>query len=157
MTPRTATIERHTGETRIRLALDLDGTGEARIATGVEFFDHMLTLLTRHALFDLQVDATGDIGVDAHHTVEDTGICLGRALAEALGDKAGIVRYGQMLLPMDEALARIALDLSGRTFLAWRGAIPAEKCGDFDTCLGRVFLRALCGSGGSTMHVDLLA
>lgn len=157
MSTRTGSVKRDTAETQISLTLDLDGSGVARIATGVEFFDHMLTLLTRHALFDLTVDAHGDIGVDAHHTVEDVGICLGQCLAKALGDKRGIVRYGHMLLPMDEALARIALDLSGRAHLEWRAAMPAEKCGSFDTCLGREFMRAFCANGGINMHVDLLA
>ena len=154
---RKAAITRNTTETQISLHLDLDGSGVCRIASGVEFFDHMLTLLARHALFDLTLEATGDIGVDAHHTVEDAGICLGKVLAEALGDKKGIVRYGHMLLPMDESLARVALDLSGRAHLEWRAAIPAEKCGTFDTCLGREFMRAFCANGGINMHVDLLA
>ena len=157
MTARTATIHRQTAETKIGLTLDVDGSGECRIATGVEFFDHMLTLMARHALFDLTVQAEGDIGVDAHHTVEDTGICLGQALIKALGDKKGIVRYGFMLLPMDESLARVALDLSGRALLEWRAAIPAEKCGDFDTCLGKEFMRAFTSNAGINMHVDLLA
>lgn len=157
MTTRKASVRRDTAETRIGLTLNLDGRGECRVSTGVEFFDHMLILLCRHALFDLDLEADGDVGIDAHHTVEDTGICFGKALAEALGDKRGIVRYGQMLLPMDEALARVALDLSGRAHLAWRAAIPAEKCGVFDTCLGREFMRALTANAGVTMHVDLLA
>lgn len=157
MSKRQATIKRDTAETRITLTLNLDGSGVHNIATGVAFFDHMLTLLARHALFDLTVDAKGDTDVDAHHTVEDTGICLGMALAQALGDKKGITRYGHMLLPMDEALARIALDLSGRAHLEWRADIPAEKCGTFDTCLGREFTRAFVANGGINMHVDLLA
>ena len=156
MTARKATISRKTGETQISLTLDLDGSGEPLVTTGVEFFDHMLVLLTRHALFDLKLEAVGDIGVDAHHTVEDVGICLGKALSQALGDKKGIVRYGHMLLPMDESLARIALDLSGRAHLEWRAAIPTEKCGDFDTCLGKEFMRAFTSNGGINMHVDLL-
>lgn len=154
---RSATIERRTGETRISLTLDIDGSGETQIVTGVDFFDHMLTLLAKHALFDLRIEALGDIGVDAHHTVEDVGICLGQALAKALGDKKGITRYGSMLLPMDETLARVALDLSGRAFLAYRAAIPGEKCGSFDTCLGKEFMRAFAFNGGVTMHVDLIA
>lgn len=157
MTDRQATIDRDTAETSIRLTLNLDGQGECRVSTGVEFFDHMLILLARHALFDLTLEARGDIGIDAHHTVEDTGICLGKALAQALGDKKGIVRYGHILLPMDEALARVALDLSGRALLEWRATIPAAKCGDFDTCLGKEFMRAFCGNAGINMHVDLLA
>ncbi len=157
MPNRTARISRSTAETQINLELNLDGSGQSRLATGVGFFDHMLTLLARHALFDLTLEVRGDTQVDAHHTVEDTGICLGQALAEALGDKKGIVRYGFMLLPMDEALAQIALDLSGRSHLEWRANIPAEKCGDFDTCLGREFMRGLVGKGGINLHVDLLA
>ncbi len=157
MSNRTAHITRNTAETQIALELNLDGSGQSRLSTGVGFFDHMLTLLTRHALFDLTLEVKGDIHVDQHHTVEDTGICLGLALSEALGNKKGIVRYGFMLLPMDEALARIALDLSGRAHLEWRANIPAEKCGDFDTCLGREFMRGLIGKGGINMHVDLLA
>jgi len=154
---RTARIERKTAETRIRLSLDLDGTGRTRIATGVGFFDHMLTLLCRHALIDAEIEAEGDLQVDAHHTVEDVGICLGKALAEAAGDKKGIVRYGSLCLPMDEALARIALDLSGRPFFVFRGAVPNEKIGEFDACLAWEFLRAVCSHGGLTLHVDLLA
>lgn len=157
MKARTASVTRETAETKITLSLNLDGRGDCRIATGVPFFDHMLTLLGRHALFDLTIQADGDIDIDAHHTVEDVGICLGRALAEALGDKKGIVRYGFMLLPMDEALARVALDLSGRALLEWRASIQAAKCGAFDTFLGKEFMRAFCGNAGINMHVDLLA
>lgn len=154
---RSATITRTTAETDISLTLDLDGEGRAEVSTGVGFFDHMLTLLAKHAMIDLSVTAKGDTAVDAHHTVEDVGICLGAALAKALGDKKGISRYGFFLLPMDEALARVALDLSGRSHLEYRAQMPAEKCGDFDTGLGREFLRALCLNGGINMHVDLLA
>ena len=154
---RTGKIDRATAETTISLTLELDGSGVAEVATGVEFFDHMLILLAKHALFDLKVAAKGDIGVDAHHTVEDVGICLGAALVKALGDKKGITRYGFFLLPMDEALARVALDLSGRAHLEWRAPMPAERCGTFDTSLGREFMRALCSNGGINMHVDLLS
>ncbi len=157
MHKRNAEIKRETAETRITLTLNLDGSGKAAVKSGVGFFDHMLVLLARHALFDLTLDAEGDTDVDAHHTVEDVGICLGMALARALGDKKGIVRYGHMLLPMDEALARVALDLSGRAHLEWRAAIPGEKCGSFDTCLGKEFMQAFTANGGVTMHVDLLA
>src|ERR671925_1828364 len=121
--PRTAAIHRATAETTIELALDLDGTGRAELATGVGFFDHMLTLLAKHSLIDLTVQAAGDLHVDAHHTVEDVGICYGKALAEALGDKAGIRRYGSATVPMDEALVTVAVDLSGRAFFAWNAAI----------------------------------
>jgi Imidazoleglycerol-phosphate dehydratase len=154
---RRAAIERATSETEVAVELNLDGSGVCRISTGVEFFDHMLTLLAKHALFDLTLEARGDIGVDAHHTVEDVGICLGQAFATALGDKKGIVRYGQMLLPMDETLAQVALDLSGRAFLAWNAVIPGEKCGTFDTCLGREFFRAFAFNAGVTLHATLLA
>lgn len=154
---RTGAIDRQTAETTISLSLNLDGTGKADVATGVGFFDHMLVLLAKHALFDLKVAATGDVHVDAHHTVEDVGICLGQALAQALGDKRGIARYGFFLLPMDEALARVALDLSGRSHVEFRASLPAERCGEFDTGLGREFFRAFCANGGITLHVDLLA
>ncbi|MDR0361711.1 MAG: imidazoleglycerol-phosphate dehydratase HisB [Planctomycetota bacterium] len=157
MTHRTSRIERKTAETAILLTLDLDGSGSGVIATGVGFFDHMITLLARHALFDIHLEARGDVEVDAHHTVEDVGICLGRALLEALGDKRGIVRYGFFMLPMDEALAHVALDLSGRPTLEWRADIPGEKCGAFDTCLGREFMRGLAIGAGLTLHVDLVA
>lgn len=157
MSERKATIERETKETRIRLALALDGAGEGSIATGVGFFDHMLVLLARHALMDLEIQAEGDTEVDAHHTVEDVGICLGQAVAQALGDKRGIRRYGSFLLPMDEALARVALDLSGRPHLEYRAELPTDTVGAFDTCLGREFLRAFCVHGGVNLHVDLLA
>src|SRR5438445_35438 len=119
--PRTAHLRRETGETRVSLALDLDGIGRAQVATGVGFFDHMLTLLARHSLIDLTVEATGDLHVDAHHTVEDVGICYGKALAQALGDKSGIRRYGDATMPMDETLVTAALDLSGRPFCVWKG------------------------------------
>lgn len=154
---RTASIARDTAETKIALTLDLDGSGKNDVATGVGFFDHMLILLARHALFDLSVRAHGDTHVDAHHTVEDVGICLGNAFREAVGDKKGINRYGFFLLPMDEALAQIALDLSGRAHLEWNAVIPAEKCGDFDTCLGLEFMRAFAANAGVTLHVNLLA
>ncbi len=154
---RKASITRQTAETTIDMELNLDGTAELTISTGVGFFDHMLTLLAKHALFDLKVQAQGDIEVDAHHTVEDIGICLGECLRQAVGDKRGIQRYGSMLLPMEEALCRVVLDLSGRPHLEYRAIIPAEKCGEFDTCLGREFLRALCVNAGINMHVDLLA
>ena len=154
---RTGQIDRETAETTISLTLELDGSGVAEVSTGVEFFDHMLILLAKHALFNLNVAAKGDTGVDAHHTVEDVGICLGAALAKALGDKKGITRYGFFLLPMDEALARVALDLSGRAHLEWRASMPAERCGTFDTSLGREFMRAFCSNGGINMHVDLLS
>ena len=157
MKQRKASIRRNTAETKIGLSLDLDGEGKSRVASGIGFLDHMLTLFARHALFDLELKAEGDTQVDAHHTVEDVGICLGKALAEALGDKKGIARYGFFLLPMDESLARVALDISGRPCLEWRADLAAEKCGDFDVHLGREFARALCANAGLNMHVDLLS
>lgn len=157
MAPRTSTIKRDTAETKIELVLNIDGSGKTDIATGVGFFDHMMTLFARHALFDLKLRVDGDTQVDAHHTVEDAGICLGQALKQAIGDKKGIARYGFFLLPMDEALAQIALDFSGRPHLEWNAVIPAEKCGDFDTCLGLEFTRALIVNAGINMHVTLLA
>src|SRR6516162_5328530 len=132
---RTAQIRRETGETRISLTLDLDGTGRAAVATGVGFFDHMLTLLARHSLIDLTVEAAGDLHVDAHHTVEDVGICYGKALAQALGDKAGIRRYGDATLPMDEVLVTAAIDLSGRPCCVWKAPIPPEMLGSFNAPL----------------------
>src|SRR5579872_4932611 len=132
MTTRTATITRKTAETDVQLTLNLDGGGAGQIETGVGFFDHMLTLLARHALFDLAVTAKGDLHVDFHHTVEDVGICLGKALAEALGNKRGIVRYGSKTLPMEETLVTSALDLSGRMWFVWRVEFPTEKIGVFD-------------------------
>src|SRR5579871_4063040 len=150
---RTADIRRETGETRITLSLDLDGQGSAQIATGVGFFDHMLNLLAKHSLIDLNVHAEGDLHVDAHHTVEDVGICLGQALAQALGDKAGIRRYGDVTLPMDEALVTVAVDLSGRAFFSWRVDVPNELLGEFSSPLGEEFWRAVCQAGAFNLHV----
>ncbi len=133
---RTAHIHRETGETKIDLALDLDGAGKATISTGVGFFDHMLTLLTRHSLIDLTVQAVGDLQVDAHHTVEDVGICYGKALAQALGDKTGIRRYGDATVPMDETLVTAAIDLSGRPCCVWCAEIPMEMLGTFNCAVG---------------------
>src|SRR5262245_36124392 len=132
---RTAHIQRTTGETQIDLTIDLDGAGRASVTTGVGFFDHMLTLLARHSLIDLNVKATGDLHVEAHHTVEDVGICLGKALAEALGDKAGIRRYGDATVPMDETLVTVAVDLSGRPFCVWQAEVPLETLGTFGSPL----------------------
>ncbi len=154
---RKAELTRETSETRIAVSVDLDGTGAHALATGVGFFDHMLAQLSRHALIDMQVRATGDLHIDDHHTVEDVGILLGRALAQALRDKAGIRRYGSCLLPMDEALTRAALDLSGRPFLVWSLPFPTQKIGTFDTELVREFFTALVMNAGMTLHVDGLA
>ena len=154
---RRSDIRRDTNETKIRLALELDGTGKADIATGVGFLDHMLTLFARHGDFDLTVSCQGDTQVDGHHTVEDTGICLGKAFAEALGDKRGITRYGQFLLPMDETLVLIACDLSGRDYLGWAVDLPAQKVGDFDTELAREFWLAFVRECPMALHIRLLA
>jgi imidazoleglycerol-phosphate dehydratase len=153
--PRTAQIHRKTGETEVDLRIDLDGTGSFEIATGIGFFDHMLTLLTRHSLIDLRVKAVGDLHVDAHHTVEDVGICYGRALAQALGDKTAIRRYGSATLPMDEALATVAVDLSGRPFCVWQADVACEMLGTFNASLAEEFWRAVSSSGLITLHVLL--
>lgn len=150
---RTAQLRRQTGETTIELALNLDGSGEVKASTGVGFFDHMLTLLARHSLIDLTVKAAGDLHVDAHHTVEDVGICYGKALAQALGDKAGIRRYGSSTLPMDETLVTAAVDLSGRPFLVWKAAVPLETLGTFNSQLAEEFWRAVSSAGALTLHV----
>ena len=154
---RTATVSRTTAETDIRATLSLDGTGQVRVATGIGFLDHMLTALGRHALFDLAVEAKGDLHIDFHHTTEDVGIVLGQALRQALGDKRGIRRYGQALLPMDEALAEAAVDISGRPFLAWSVPFARDKIGEMDTELFEEFFRALAFNAGITLHVTLKA
>ena len=149
---RTATITRKTRETDISLSIDLDGTGKASIATGIPFFDHMLELLARHSLVDLEVKATGDVAVDYHHTVEDVGLVLGAALNQALGDRRGIRRYGFFLLPMDEALVRTAIDLGGRPFLVWSVNCPRTRVRDFDIQLFEEFFRALTVEGRLNLH-----
>ncbi len=154
---RTSDISRVTAETDIRLSLDLDGRGESEIDTGVGFLDHMLTLLARHARFDLFVKAKGDINVDDHHTVEDVGIALGQAFAEAIGDKKGICRYGDVILPMDEALILCAVDISGRDYLGYALEIPAEKVGTFDTELAEEFWLGFVRNAGVTLHFRQLA
>lgn len=154
---RTSEQKRATAETDIRLRLNLDGTGAGQIDTGCGFLDHMLTLFARHGRFDLDVSCRGDVQVDDHHTVEDIGICLGDAFAQALGDKRGVVRYGSTLLPMDEALILTAVDLSGRGMLCYGLDIPAEKVGGFDTELTEEFLIALARRGDMTVHVRQLA
>ncbi len=154
---RTASIARKTVETDITLSLALEGAGKTEVSTGCGFLDHMLTLFGRHGGFDLIVSCHGDTNVDYHHTVEDIGIVLGRAFAQALGDCRGISRYGSFLLPMDEALVMIALDISGRAYLGYDLAIPAQKVGDFDTELIQEFLLALCRGMGLTLHVRQIA
>src|SRR5437660_2048324 len=150
---RTASIRRETNETRIELTIKLDGTGRAETKTGVGFFDHMLTLLAKHSLIDLVVEAAGDLHVDPHHTVEDVGICYGQALAKALGDKAGIRRYGSATLPMDEVLVTAAVDLSGRPFCVWQAEIPPELLGTFNAPLAEEFWRAVASNGVLNLHV----
>ena len=153
---RTAKITRTTAETQITIDLNLDGTGTYDNQTGVGFFDHMLDQLARHAMFDLTVRAKGDHHIDDHHTVEDTGIALGQALVQAVGDKKGIQRYGSCLLPMDGALVRCALDLSARPYLVWGIDLPTERIGSFDCELLREFFQALSAHGGITLHLDQL-
>ncbi len=151
--PRTARIRRDTAETQIELGLDLDGTGRAELNTGVGFFDHMLTLLAKHSLIDLTLQAKGDLHIDPHHTVEDVGICLGKALVQALGDKAGIRRYGSFTLPMDEVLATAAVDLSGRPFFVWKAEVPVEALGTFNSALAEEFWRAVSSAGLCNLHI----
>ena len=152
---RTASIERITRETRIKLSINLDGTGQGKICTSVPFLDHMLDLFARHGLFDLMVEAQGDIDIDCHHTVEDIGIVLGQAMKEALGDKKGIRRYGQAALPMDETLAEVVTYLSGRPFLVYNVDLPKVKIGDFDVELGREFFQAFVNNLGANLHINV--
>jgi imidazoleglycerol-phosphate dehydratase len=153
--PRTAAVTRRTTETRIELTVNLDGNGRADVATGVGFFDHMLTHVARHGLFDLTVKADGDLHIDAHHTVEDVGICLGQALKEALGDKTGIRRYGDCTLPMDDTLVTAAVDLSGRACFVWRAELPNVVLGTFSAELAEEFWRAVATTGAFNLHVVL--
>jgi imidazoleglycerol-phosphate dehydratase len=153
---RNASIERITRETRIKLTLELDGKGEAKICTSVPFLDHMLDLFTRHGLFDLQIEATGDIDIDFHHTVEDIGIVLGTAFREALGDKQGIRRYGQASVPMDETLASVAVDLSGRSYLVYNVRLPKIKIGEFDVELAKEFFQAFTSNVGANLHLNVM-
>lgn len=153
---RAARVERKTTETAISVEVDLDGTGAYDVQTGVGFFDHMLEQLSRHSLIDLTVRATGDLHIDDHHTVEDVGIALGRAILDAFGDGTGVRRYGSCLLPMDDALTRCALDISKRPYLVWNVAFPTHKIGTFDTELVREFFTALAMNGGLTLHVETL-
>ena len=153
---RTASLQRKTNETDIQLSLNLDGNGQVEVSTGVGFLDHMLDLLGRHANIDLSVEAKGDLHIDFHHTTEDIGIVLGQALKEALGDKAGIHRYGSFYLPMDEALSRVVIDLSNRPFLVWKTDFPSPKIGEMDTELFREFFQAFASAAGATLHVETL-
>ncbi|MDO8964347.1 MAG: imidazoleglycerol-phosphate dehydratase HisB [Coriobacteriia bacterium] len=154
---RTAKIERATGETSVTVVLDLDGSGRTSVATGVPFFDHMLDAFGRHALLDLTVEAHGDLEVDAHHTVEDTGICIGKALAEALGEKAGIRRFGSCAVPLDEALVLAAVDISGRGSLTYEVDVPIELIGSYDTTLSKEFFCAVASNAGITVHLHEVA
>ncbi|WP_050525540.1 imidazoleglycerol-phosphate dehydratase HisB [Pseudorhodobacter aquimaris] len=153
---RKASLTRDTNETKIKVAINLDGTGQSDIQTGVGFFDHMLDQLARHSMIDITVLASGDLHIDDHHTVEDCGIALGQALVQALGNKRGIRRYGHFALAMDDTQVRCALDLSARPFLVWNMPFPTDKIGTFDTELVREFFQALSTHGGITLHVDLV-
>lgn len=153
---REGSIQRKTKETEIDLRLVIDGSGQTEINSGVPFLDHMLTLFGVHGFFDLSVQATGDTEVDDHHSVEDIGICLGQAFAQALGDKGGIARYGLCYLPMDETLVRVVVDISNRPYVHYDAAVPDQKLGTFDTALALEFMRAFAQHAGVTLHVDLL-
>lgn len=153
---RNANIERVTNETRIRLELNVDGCGKGSICTSVPFLDHMLNLFARHGLFDLMVEASGDIDIDFHHTVEDIGIVLGEAFKQALGDKKGIRRYGQATVPMDETLASVAIDISGRPYLVYHVALPKVKIGEFDVELAREFFQAFVNHCGLNLHINVM-
>jgi imidazoleglycerol-phosphate dehydratase len=155
--PRVAERKRSTKETEISVRIDLDGTGQAKVSTGIPFFDHMLEQIGRHGGFDLELTARGDLDVDTHHTIEDTGIVLGAAFAEALGDKAGVRRFASYLLPLDEALIQVALDLSGRPFLVYEVDTPAQMIGSFDPQLAEEFFRAFVTSAGITLHLKSLS
>ena len=150
---RTATVERKTRETEIVVSLDLDGTGDSDIDTGIGFLDHMLESFSRHSMIDLKVRATGDLHVDYHHTTEDTAIVIGQAVKKALGDFSGITRFGSALIPMDEALTRVAIDVSNRPYLVWRVTIPKPKLGEMDTELFKEWFQAFAQLGGLTLHV----
>ncbi len=155
--PRRGEVVRETRETRIRVALDLDGRGEGRLATGLAFLDHMLDQVARHGMLDLQIEAAGDLHIDGHHTVEDIGITMGQALAQAIGDKAGIRRFGHAYVPLDEALSRVVLDFSGRPGLVFNVVFPRARVGEFDTELFHEFFQGLVNHAGVTLHVDGLA
>jgi imidazoleglycerol-phosphate dehydratase len=156
MPNRVGSVERKTAETAITVRIDLDGTGQSRIQTPLPFLSHMLEQIARHGLFDLEVDASGDIEIDGHHTTEDIGIVLGKAVLQALGDRKGIQRYGAATLPMDEALVRVAMDLSGRAFFVWRLELPKAKLGSFDSELAEVFFEAFARSAQANLHVHKL-
>jgi imidazoleglycerol-phosphate dehydratase len=154
--PRTAEVTRKTRETEIRARVDLDGTGQYRVATGIGFLDHMLEQLSRHSLIDIELEAKGDLHIDFHHTTEDTGLALGEAVSKALGDRAGIGRWGDALIPMDETLTRVALDASNRPYLIWKVAFTKPKLGEMDTELFKEWFQAFAQSAGLTLHVENL-
>ncbi|MBA1147961.1 imidazoleglycerol-phosphate dehydratase HisB [Ectothiorhodospiraceae bacterium WFHF3C12] len=156
MAERTASVERNTLETQVRIEINLDGTGQADLHTGVPFFNHMLEQIARHGMLDLSIHAEGDLEIDAHHTVEDVGITLGQALREAVGDKRGILRYGHAYVPLDEALSRVVIDLSGRPGLEYEVDYPRARIGDFDVDLIREFFQGLVNHAAMTLHVDNL-
>jgi imidazoleglycerol-phosphate dehydratase len=156
MTARTADVTRNTKETQIRVAVNLDGTGQAKLATGIGFFDHMLDQIARHGLIDLEIEAKGDLHIDGHHTVEDVGITLGQAVAQAVGDKAGITRYGHAYVPLDEALSRVVVDFSGRPGLHMRVPFKSGMVGGFDTQLAYEFFQGFSNHAGVTLHIDNL-
>ncbi len=153
---RTATVSRDTTETKVSVTLDLDGTGTYRVSTGIGFLDHMLEQLSRHSLIDLDVQIQGDLHIDAHHTTEDSGIAIGEAVKKALGDRRGITRYGDALIPMDETLTRVALDISGRPYLVWKTAFSQPRLGEMDTELFKEWFAAFAGSAGITLHIETL-
>jgi imidazoleglycerol-phosphate dehydratase len=153
---RQASVERNTKETQIKASVDLDGQGVYHVSTGIGFLDHMLEQLSRHSLIDLDVEATGDLHIDNHHTTEDSGIAIGEAVAKALGDRKGITRYGDALIPMDETLVRVAIDLSNRPYLIWRVSLPRDKLGTMDTELFKEWFQAFAQAAGATLHVEVL-
>jgi imidazoleglycerol-phosphate dehydratase len=153
---RTATVERNTKETRIRAAVDLDGTGKYAVRTGIGFLDHMLEQLSRHGLIDLNVEVSGDLHIDGHHTTEDSGLAIGEAVSKALGDRKGIVRYGSAMIPMDETLTRVVVDLSGRPYLVWKVTIPRPALGELDTELVKEWFHAFAQTVGANVHVETL-
>jgi imidazoleglycerol-phosphate dehydratase len=153
---RQASVERNTKETQIKARVDLDGQGVYHVSTGIGFLDHMLEQLSRHSLIDLDVEASGDLHIDNHHTTEDSGIAIGEAVAKALGDRKGITRYGDALIPMDETLVRVAIDLSNRPYLIWRVSLPRDKLGTMDTELFKEWFQAFAQAAGATLHVEVL-
>ena len=153
---RTATVSRATTETSVAVTVDLDGTGVYRVATGIGFLDHMLEQLSRHSLIDLDVSMQGDLHIDGHHTTEDSGIAIGAAVAKALSDRRGITRYGDALIPMDETLTRVALDISGRPYLVWKTAFSQPRLGEMDTELFKEWFAAFAGAAGITLHIETL-